>query len=214
MSKSAKKSAKKFAAGSLAELASIPGITVMSLGDPAELHSVIAQAVGEADEARETLAEMAESQDVGVEESTDEVAETAETDESVVDDEETAEAMSEIEESLGVLPAPLPPMPAAPAPAPAPAAPATVTGRRTSYDTSHVIVVLRSNPKMAGTAGFARYAVYESGMTVAAYLSHKSIGKFGRADIRWDLDRGFIRIVTPAVWAEMQAEAQAEKEEA
>lgn len=86
--------------------------------------------------------------------------------------------------------------------------PKVVVGRTVRYDTADVIVVLKSNPKRPGTAGYARYAVYETGMKVEDYLKDRRIGKFGRADIAWDLGRSFIRIVPKADLARVLAEVE------
>jgi hypothetical protein len=47
-----------------------------------------------------------------------------------------------------------------------------------------------NNPKRAGTAGHSRFALYTDGMTVEAAMA---AGIWG-ADIKWDMDKGFIRI--------------------
>jgi len=70
----------------------------------------------------------------------------------------------------------------------------TVGSRTARYTMDQCIVVLVSNPKRVGTAGHDRFAIYKDGMTVKQYLEHEAIGKFGRADIAWDLARGFICI--------------------
>lgn len=86
--------------------------------------------------------------------------------------------------------------------------PKVVVGRTVRYDTADVIVVLKTNPKRPETAGHARYAVYETGMKVEDYLKDRRIGKFGRADIAWDLGRSFIRIVPKADLARVLAEVE------
>jgi len=102
------------------------------------------------------------------------------------------------------------PEPAEPAEAPVPA---TMVGRRMTVATDQFIVVLRANPKKMGTAGYDRFAVYRTGMRVSEYLSHKAVGKYGRADLRWDLDRKFIEIVPTMESEAAPAEAEAEVDE-
>lgn len=84
--------------------------------------------------------------------------------------------------------APLNPAPAA-TPAPAKA------GRAPTYPGAAVITVVAANPKSG--ASRARYALYGAPgntLTVAAYLA--AGGR--RADIAWDVARGFITVAAPA----------------
>ena len=91
--------------------------------------------------------------------------------------------------------APLNPAPAParaavnPAPAPAP------TGRAPTYPGAAVITVNVANPKSG--ASRARYALYGApgnSLTVAAYIA--AGGR--RADIAWDVARGFITVSAPS----------------
>lgn len=105
---------------------------------------------------------------------------------------EAAAAMLAAEPTPVVAPAPVAAPPVVQA-----AVPDVVIGRRHRYDTSHHIVVLAErNPKKLGTAGYDRFAVYHTGMTVKQYMEHKAVGKFAAADLRWDLDRKFIKVVS------------------
>jgi hypothetical protein len=89
-----------------------------------------------------------------------------------------------------VVPVPPPAVQAA-----APAAEAVVI-RKHRYDPSHHIVVLSDkNPKKFPSAGYDRFAVYRTGMTVKEYMDDRRVGKFAAADLRWDLDRKFIKVV-------------------
>ena len=84
-----------------------------------------------------------------------------------------------------------------PPPAVQAAAPQEIVVRKHRYDAGHHIVVLADkNPKKLGTAGRDRFAVYRTGMTVKEYMEHKAVGKFAAADLRWDLDRKFIKVVS------------------
>ena len=68
--------------------------------------------------------------------------------------------------------------------------------RKHRYDPSHHIVVLADkNPKKFPSAGYDRFAVYRTGMTVREYMDDRRVGKFAAADLRWDLDRKFIKVV-------------------
>ena len=53
-----------------------------------------------------------------------------------------------------------------------------------------ITIVCESNPKNKNTKGFERFALYESGMTVADYLAKG--GKAG--DIRYDAKKGYISL--------------------
>lgn len=61
-----------------------------------------------------------------------------------------------------------------------------------------------SNPKRPGSAGHARFAMYEDGMTVQQALD-KGIWS---ADITWDLERSFIRIEGGTSSGQMPAGAE------
>ena len=53
-----------------------------------------------------------------------------------------------------------------------------------------ITIACDSNPKNKNTKGFARFDLYESGMTVAAYID-----KGGKAnDIRYDVKKGYISL--------------------
>jgi hypothetical protein len=61
-----------------------------------------------------------------------------------------------------------------------------------------ITVLAASNPKKAGTASHARFALYATGQTVAAYTAAcVAAGQKQRnatADLQWDLQRGFIAL--------------------
>ena len=102
------------------------------------------------------------------------------------------------------------PIPTEPTPAPTvEVAPTTIA--RGKYSTEDRIVVLVANPKRPGTAGWERYARYVSGMKVSDYLTDRRNGKFGRADINWDLTRNFIKILPEAEYQAMMADEAAAK---
>ena len=88
-------------------------------------------------------------------------------------------------------------LPEEPTPVAPPVSQEDVVIRKHRYDPSHLIVVLADkNPKKLGSAGRDRFAVYHTGMTVKQYMEHKAVGKFAAADLRWDLDRKFIKVVS------------------
>lgn len=61
--------------------------------------------------------------------------------------------------------------------------------------TSVINVLVGANPKRAGSASFARFALYTPGMLVSQYCA--LVGKaFGLPDLSWDSNRGFISINT------------------
>lgn len=53
-----------------------------------------------------------------------------------------------------------------------------------------ITILCDSNPKNKNTKGFARFALYESGMTVADYVAKG--GKVG--DVRYDTRKGYIAL--------------------
>jgi hypothetical protein len=63
--------------------------------------------------------------------------------------------------------------------------------RRATYGPDQVItLVSKSNPKRKGTASYRRFALYETGQTVACALKKG----MRRADLIWDTERRFITI--------------------
>lgn len=78
-------------------------------------------------------------------------------------------------------------------------APATTTLRSgAKYSDAAIVWVMRTNPKRPGTAGWDRFARYQSGVTtVASYKADRKVGKFAAADLAWDLKRGFIALQEP-----------------
>ena len=71
---------------------------------------------------------------------------------------------------------------------------ATVRSSERTTDQRIIRVLAATNPKRAGTASYDRFQWYVDGMTVAAYMAKGG----GTADIKWDTEKGFIRI-DPAV---------------
>lgn len=71
---------------------------------------------------------------------------------------------------------------------------ATKTGKRgpagTYADDATIQVLVKDNPKKAGSASAKRFAIYKSGMTVAEFL--KAGGT--RADLAWDAKHEFVKI--------------------
>lgn len=65
--------------------------------------------------------------------------------------------------------------------------------RRAPHTAETEIAVLVPNPKRPGSASHARFELYSQHTTVAAFLA--AGGR--RADLAWDLERGFISLSTP-----------------
>ena len=88
-------------------------------------------------------------------------------------------------------PEPEPEAQVAPEPEPEPEPDAEVAPRRPMAQAEQVITLLATeNPKRAGSASFARFALYRDGMAVSEYL--EAGGR--RSDLWWDSDRGFITL--------------------
>ena len=116
------------------------------------------------------------------------VPEREDVDVAVVETDDVAVAEAETETTI---------LPEEPTPVAPPVSQEAVVIRKHRYDPSHLIVVLADkNPKKLGSAGRDRFAVYHTGMTVKQYMEHKAVGKFAAADLRWDLDRKFIKVVS------------------
>lgn len=64
------------------------------------------------------------------------------------------------------------------------------TKRPKLADDKKIRVLVKENPKRKGTAGAKRFALYRSGMTVAAALK----AGVTRADLNWDTEHKFIEI--------------------
>ena len=183
-----------------AALADLPeGITVVSLNDPAELHNTLAGVFGE-----QTIKNIGGLVSEIHQTTIDEVISTERDVTNELNAAEDDKAKEETtEESLGLLPAPLPELPA---PTPVPT---VIKGRRISYNSNdHIIIMPKANgnPKKIGTDGWFRFKEYRTGMTVEQYCKLTAIGKYGRADIRWDIDRGFITMVSADRWPEVNEE--------
>lgn len=105
--------------------------------------------------------------------------------------------------------------PAAPAPAPkglparyAPAAAAYAASRAggaAPYRLTDIITVHVPNPKRSGTAGYLRYSMWHTGMTVAAYLAALEASPhvtqcrgYGPTDLTYNLKRGLISVAPAA----------------
>lgn len=90
----------------------------------------------------------------------------------------------------------------APAPAPAPAAP-VAAGKPATHPGHYVVHVLVANPKKPGSKSHARFALYQTGQTVSAYLAACAAAgqkaRAARADLTWDTDaaRGFVAVLPP-----------------
>lgn len=80
------------------------------------------------------------------------------------------------------------------APSPVPAARTTVSprpkGAAVRGSDKRVITSVAPNPKKAGSASHARYALYAVGMTVDQFVA--AGGTTG--DVKWDLQKGFITL--------------------
>lgn len=92
-----------------------------------------------------------------------------------------------------------PKAPQAKAPQTAPKAPQTAPGKAPTYPATHLVTVLAAaNPKAPGSKSHARWALYKTGMSVAAYFAAvKAAGQLqraARADLAWDVAHGTIAI--------------------
>ena len=85
-------------------------------------------------------------------------------------------------------------------------APKTGTPRISAYAPENVILVKVANPKKNGTYSHTAFAQYQTGMTVAEYvkiIAGMDTGHIeGVPEIRHDLGKGFITLLTPAEYDE------------
>ena len=84
---------------------------------------------------------------------------------------------------------------------PAPAPKGVRYAPRTWQGSSVITLVVTANPKKG--ASHARYALYATGLTVAQYQKAVVAGGYGNttkatADLRWDVQRGYITIAPQA----------------
>lgn len=63
----------------------------------------------------------------------------------------------------------------------------------TRAEDSHVILEVAPNPKKPGSSTFERYKHWEVGITVAEAMRRG----LTRADVNWDIERGFVKIGPP-----------------
>jgi len=76
---------------------------------------------------------------------------------------------------------------------------ASASGRPAAYALSaRIVVQTDGNPKKAGTASYDRFALYYAAETVADYIAAVVAGGStsakARADLRWDVARGFVTV--------------------
>ena len=81
-----------------------------------------------------------------------------------------------------------------PAPAPAPAASPSATHTAPAPDGRVITLLATANPKRPGSAAHRRFALYRTGMTVAAFVAAGG----QRIDVAYDAGHGFIRLDKPA----------------
>jgi hypothetical protein len=67
-------------------------------------------------------------------------------------------------------------------------------GPKPIHADDHFITVLVDNPKRVGTASYVRFEIYETGMTVGAFV--EAGGR--REDLHWDAEREFIAVTAEA----------------
>lgn len=97
---------------------------------------------------------------------------------------------------------------AASAPAtPGGATPVTARGA-TMADDPRILSVVKPNPKKPSSAAHGRYALYAVGMSIAEFI--KAGGT--KADVQYDMSKGFIVAVDPKEWVAMSASAEEKSE--
>lgn len=67
---------------------------------------------------------------------------------------------------------------------------ATVRASERTTDARIIRILVAENPKRKGTSSYDRFAKYADGMTVAEFIAKGG----SAADVRWDSERGFIRL--------------------
>jgi hypothetical protein len=72
--------------------------------------------------------------------------------------------------------------------------------RATHADADVITVLAETNPRQAGSKAHARFALFQSGMTVGAYLAacQQKLGENGRGSVSKAVRRGWIRVEKPA----------------
>jgi len=95
---------------------------------------------------------------------------------------------------------------------PAPEAPAPAksrSGSKVHYPADHrVLVVATGNPKRAGSASAARFALYHDGMTVGEYVAActalEGAHPRHRQDVLWDVAHGHIKVYDPQEFSDLR----------
>ena len=73
-----------------------------------------------------------------------------------------------------------------------------INTRGVNYPPNYVFTYVKPNPKVPGTAGYNRYALFTVGSSVASYLANPLVTGYANVDIRYNLAKGFIKIGPPA----------------
>lgn len=76
-------------------------------------------------------------------------------------------------------------------------------GPAPSPDDPRILSHVAANPKKPSSAAFQRYALYTVGQSIAEFI--KAGGT--KADVQYDLGKGFIKVVTPEEWAAQKTES-------
>lgn len=79
---------------------------------------------------------------------------------------------------------------------------AASVGSRQAIDDRVIRVLAQTNPKRPGSASYPRFELYRDGDTVAQYMARGG----RRADITWDVDKGFIKLDDDPAPAQQEAE--------
>lgn len=77
---------------------------------------------------------------------------------------------------------------------PRPAAAPRPRGPAVAKSDPRTIVSVAPNPKKVGSASHARYELYQVGMTVSQFVAAGGT----TADVKWDVDKGFVVLGDPA----------------
>lgn len=86
------------------------------------------------------------------------------------------------------------------------AAPPVAVSRTAALAPTSLIRVLVANPKRPGSASHGEFALYREGMTVLDYLEHPDMARRrASANLRWDVNHGFISVHTPEEYAALPA---------
>ena len=74
-------------------------------------------------------------------------------------------------------------------------------------DDPRIVATVKPNPKKASSKSFVRYAIYYPGISVKEFIVAGGL----KADVKYDVEHGFITLQSPEEWAAANPPAEAEQ---